>query len=552
MVGGSAWRCLRCQTLNLGSADACRRCGTPASAAGDVRDRRRLRTYDHAGMAAALSLFLPGLGQLYTGRIRRAIVILGAPIVLGLVLFVVLSIASPLVALLLRVAVGIAATAVAVLAAYHAAVVLDAFAAPSTRGHLLAGKRAAEYLALAASFALLAVLYVTLFRQATAWAALTARVFEPFQQTGGATTAPVWSGTDRLNVLLMGIDTRRGHEGETQNTDTLIVLTLDPLNHAAGMLSIPRDTLVTIPGHGEDKINAAFALGGPDLARRTVSDLLGVPIHSYALVDFMGFRRIIDAVDGVAIDAPLPIRDEDYPTEDFGVTRLDLRAGPQLMDGETALRYSRSRHDSNDFSRAERQQRVLGALKGRITERSALLQLPTLVDELSGAIRTDMDPTNAVPLGRLVLSIGTGDIERAVLKPAADGEEGQVRETNSGGYYLVPIRAAIDALVAQVFYDPRVRAENARVEIRASSAKTSLADELRTDLERRHYAVAGVTPTQAQARTVVILRNPDKRYTAEQLARALGTSVTAQGGAESQADVVAVLGDDFRGVATGR
>jgi LCP family protein required for cell wall assembly len=549
MVGGRAWRCARCQTLNLGGAEACRRCGAAFGAAAPFVDRRRARARDHAGLAAALSLFLPGLGQLYTGRFRRAFVIFAAPVAVAIFAFLVLSVASPLVALLLRVAVGLAAAAVVLLAAYHAAVLLDAFGAPSTRGHALAGKRPAEYAMLVASFALLAVLYVTLFRQATAWASLTARVFEPFQQSGGLTAAS-WGGSDRFNLLLMGIDTRKGHEGETQNTDTLIVLTVDPLNHAAGMLSIPRDTLVSIPGQGEDKINAAFALGGADLARKTVSQFLGIPIHSYALVDFVGFRRIIDAVDGIGIDAPLPVRDEDYPTEDFGVTRLDLRAGPQVLAGEPALRYSRSRHDSNDFSRAERQQRVLSALKARIVDRSALLQLPSLVDELSGAVRTDMDPTNALPLARLGLGIDSKDIERAVLKPSANGEAGQLRETNAGGYFLIPIRPAVDALVAEVFYDPRVRAESARVEIRAPAAKATIADELRGDLERRHYAVGAVMTAQAQARTTVILRNPDKRYTAEQLAHTLGATVVSQSGSASDADVVAVLGDDFRGVAT--
>lgn len=542
---------MHCETLNLGGAEACRRCGAPANG-GSSLERRRARGYDHAGLAAALSVFVPGLGQLYTGRLRRAAIIVAAPLAIAFLLFGLFSVASPLVAALLRVAVGVAAASIALLAAYHAGVVLDAFAAPSTRGRLLDGKRPIEYAALVGSFAILALLYVTLFRQATAWASLTAKVFEPFQQSGGS-AGTVWSGSDRLNVLLLGVDTRKGHEAETENTDTIIVLTVDPLNHAAGMLSIPRDTLVSIPGHGQEKINAAFAFGGADLARTTVSQFLGVPIQSYALVDFTGFRRIIEAVDGVDVDAPLPVRDEYYPTEDFGVTRLDLRAGPQLMDGETALRYSRSRHDSNDFSRAERQQRVLSALKRRISERSTLLQLPTLVDELSGAVSTGLDPSTALPLMRLGLSIDTKDIERQVLKPASDGHEGQLREDNSpGGYYLIPIRAAVDALVAQVFYDPRVRAESAMVEIRAPSAKSSTADELRSDLERRHYAIARVTAAQAQARTVVILRNPDKRYTAEQLARALGTTVSTQGGADSDADVVAVLGDDFRGVATGR
>lgn len=449
MVVRSAWHCARCGTLNLGTAEACRRCGAAPEAAAVAAAAR-----DDAGLAAVLSLLLPGLGQLYTGRIAVALFAIGIPVAIGTVIAGVLLAIDPLLALALRVAVGLAAAAVALLAIYHGAVVWDAFTSRSTAGRGLRGKRRSDYLALGAVAVLLVILYVTLFRQATAWAALASRVFEPFQQSGG-TAAEVWSGRDRLNVLLLGIDTRKGAGGVTQNTDTLIVLTIDPVHRKAGMLSIPRDTLVRIPGHGEEKVNAAFALGGADLARRTISEFLDVPIHSYALVDFDGFRRIIDAVGGVVIDAPLPIHDESYPTEDFGVTRLDIRAGPQLMDGETALRYSRSRHDSNDFSRADRQQRVIGALQDRAAAQNTVLQLPSLVDDLSDAVRTDLDPGNGLPLLRLGLGIDAKDIDRRVLKPALDGEPGQLRELNSpSGYYLVPIPGAVELLVTELFYDP--------------------------------------------------------------------------------------------------
>ncbi len=543
-----AWRCARCETLNLPNAEACRRCGALPGAAAP-RSSRTASGRDHAGLAAVLSLLVPGLGQLYTGRVAHALKIVVLPIAIGGVGAALLSIVDQLAALALRLAAGLAASGVALLAVYHASVVLDAFGAPSTRGGGLRGKRRAEYAALGASLVLLALLYVTLFRQATAWATLTARVFEPFQKSGGAQGA-AWSGAERLNVLLLGIDTRPGHEAEGQNTDTVIVFTFDPVNRTAGMLSIPRDTLVKIPGRDEDKINAAYAYGGSDLARRTVSQFLGVPIHSYALVDFIGFRRIVDAVGGVLVDAPLPVRDEAYPTEDFGVTRLDIRAGPQLIEGEAALRYARSRHDSSDFSRAERQQRVIGALKKRTGEQATLLQLPALVDQLSDAVRTDLDPANALPLLRLGLAMDPKDIERRVLRPEGNGEPGQLREIKTG-YYLEPIPDAVAELVAELFYDSRVRAEGASVELRAPNPKTNLAEGLRHDLERRQFRVSRLAPGGPALRTTVIVRNGAKRYSAEQLAKALGASLTP-GDIDSDADIVAVLGDDFRGIAAGR
>lgn len=551
MASTSSWRCPRCATLNLATAESCRRCGArPSDAAARARPRA---TADHAGLAAVLSVLLPGLGQLYTRRIRRALLIVAIPIAFFVILGGVLAVVDPLLELVLRVAAGVAAALTVVLGVCHGGVVVDAFAAPSTRGRGISGKRGGEYLALVACLVFLALFYVVLFRQATAWAVLAQRVFEPFQRSGGSAAQQAWSGSDRLNVLLLGIDTRQGGaENSSQNTDTMLVLTVDPANHAAGMLSVPRDTLVAIPGHGDDKINAAYAAGGPELAVKTVSNLLKIPIQSYALVDFVGFRKIIEAVGGVIVDAPIPVRDEAYPTEDYGITRLDIRAGPQLMDGETALRYSRSRHDTNDFSRAERQQRVITALRHRVSERQTLLQLPTLVGELSDAVQTDLDPANALPLARLGLSVDTKAIERRVLMPSVAGEPGQLRELNSpSGYYLVPIQSAIDELVAQLFYDVKVRQEAASIEIRATAGKTGTADDVRDALQARRYTIARVTAGASASRTTVLLRTSAKRYTAEQLAKTLGASVT-EGPADTDADIVVTLGDDFRGLVTGR
>lgn len=510
-------------------------------------DRRALRSVDNAGLAAALSLFVPGLGQAYTRRLGRGVVALAMPLGIAALVLELLLLLDPLMALALRVAVVLAAVATIVLFSYHGAVVLDAFGAPSTRGRGLAGKRAGEYALLLATLVALAGLYATVYRQSMTWAGLAEKVFEPFGR-GGGQVAEAWSGSDRLNVLLLGIDTRLADGGETQNTDTLIVLTIDPVNKAAGMLSIPRDTLVTIPGHGDQKINAAFALGGPDLARRTVSQLLDVPIHGYALVDFQGFRRIVDEVGGIVVDAPLPVRDEAYPTEDFGVTRLDIRAGPQRMDGETALRYARSRHDSSDFSRAERQQRVLSALRDGVAGSGSPLELSALAGQLSDTVRTDLNPGNLLPLARLGLGIEPAKIERRVLKPEEDGT-GPLRELNSAsGYYLVPDPQRLAAAVAEFFYDLRVRAEAARVEVRAPSARASTARSLGDDLERRHYTVVDVSTSATQARTTVVLSNSSKRYTADQLAHALGATVT-DGPGGANADIVVLLGDDFRGLA---
>src|SRR5581483_11226606 len=169
-------------------------------------------------------------------------------------------------------------------------------------------------------------------------------------------------------------------------------------NRTASMLSLPRDIYIARPGTFQGKINAAYAFGGPPLVRRVVGDLLGIPIHSYALVNFEAFNKIIDGVGGVIVDAKRPVRDESYPTPDYGVERINIVAGPQLMHGDVALKYARSRHDSNDYSRAKRQQEVVGALRDRLAQPGAPGPPPSLIAGGGPALEPNSPPPNGLPL----------------------------------------------------------------------------------------------------------------------------------------------------------
>jgi LCP family protein required for cell wall assembly len=162
----------------------------------------------------------------------------------------------------------------------------------------------------------------------------------------------------RTNTLILGLD-RRPDQGTVVRSDTMMVLTTHPPDASVGLLSIPRDLYVEIPGRGTSRINTAHFWGesqaagnGPLLAMATVEHNFGVPIHHYVRVDFEGFRAVVDAVGGIDIVVEEPIVDDAYPSEDYGTIRIEIPAGPQHMDGETALRYARSRHSSSDFDRA--------------------------------------------------------------------------------------------------------------------------------------------------------------------------------------------------------
>lgn len=545
------WTCARCRTDNLSRSEACRRCGLVRA--------RPTRAQGAPGFAALLSGLLPGLGQLYQDRWVRGLLMLLLPVFAVVLGGAFVFVADPITRAVVQNASLAALLVVGALFAYHVVVVADAFAGRLGSAGGMRGRHLIDYAVLLVVTLALVGVYGTVYRESAAWAGVIAKVFEPIARGLPAATAdesppPTWSGLERLNVLLLGID-RRGSQSQTENTDTVIVLSLDPVNNTAAMLSIPRDTFVTVPGQGQDKINAAYSYGGeqrgPDLARRTVEGLLGIPVHSFALIDFTAFTRIVDASGGVLVDVKRPLRDEEYPTADFGIERLQMLVGPQLLDGQNALRYARSRHDSNDFSRARRQQDVLAGLRVRLLQ-GGLGRIPMVIDRVGTAVQTNFDPANVLPLARTGAAIDAGAIKSEVMLPcnAPDAEHCELSERNSAlGYYLIPDKAKVADLVAWLFYDPRVRQEAARIEVRATGARAATAQDVGDRLTERSFSVARVNEG-VQARSAVVLRNPAKRYTADVLAKQLGLAVTTDAADPADAEIVVRLGSDFRGFAS--
>ena len=510
------------------------------------------------GFAALLSFLLPGLGQMYLGRwIRGALMIL-VPIFTVLLAGVFTAIADPLTSFVLRNAAEVTFLVAATLFMYHLFVVVDAFAGKLRGVRSLGGRHIVDYIVLGLVCFALVGFYATAYRGSAPWAGLFTKVFAPIANppsvgtnSGQDYSPPVWTERERLNVLLLGVDSRG--DSTTQNTDTMIVLSLDPVNKTAAMLSIPRDVYIDRPGVFTDKINAAYAYGGYDLTRKVVEDLLGIRLNAYALVDFDAFTKIVDAVGGVVIDVKRPVRDESYPTPDYGVERLDITAGPQLMDGQTALRFARSRHDTNDYSRAQRQQLVLSALRTRISEGDFLRGLPALVDRVGSAVQTNFDPANILPLAQFGTGIDGDAIRSEVLYPCGGSYPHCELQSSGGdgGFYLIPDRAKIRDLAAALFYDPQVKSEGASVEVRSAGARNGVAQSVADRLTERAFVVSNVTDG-ATGRSAVLVRNGAKRYTANALAAQLGGLPvdTLSGTETTAADIVVRVGTDFRGLAT--
>ncbi len=208
-----------------------------------------------------------------------------------------------------------------------------------------------------------------------------------------------WTLTSANTILVLGSDAR--HEGYAEPGSTIggpsradSIMLIRAGGGRSAKLSIPRDTVVDIPGHGPDKINAAYAIGGPSLTIQTVEDYLGIEINHIVEVDFANFPEFIDALGGIDIRTNC-VRSDINGGRRNGGTSLRLKAGEHHLNGKQALTLARTRKndchpEENDLDRAKRQQQVLAAIKSRLVSPWAFFRLPWVAWEAPKAIRTDM------------------------------------------------------------------------------------------------------------------------------------------------------------------
>lgn len=250
--------------------------------------------------------------------------------------------------------------------------------------------------------------------------------------TGGDDTSPdsVWPDQRYLTIMVLGVDTR--NDGGDQNADVIILARLDLERKTLNSVSIPRDLLVEIPGHGEGKINSAYGIGveeNPDdrvagvvMMRDTIEHNFGIMIDDYVMVDFEGFTEVVDAVGGIDIDVPTKIVDETFPTENYGTRTLVIEEGPQHMDGETALAYTRTRHADSDDQRRERQMLVIQALFDKGTELGSVTRVADIIRAASDAAQTSFHWDEQLALASIALDmdqsrINMENLEQPMIQP---------------------------------------------------------------------------------------------------------------------------------------
>lgn len=372
-----------------------------------------------------------------------------------------------------------------------------------------------------------------------------------------------------FTVLLIGVD-KRPSPDEGVRSDTLILVRVDPAARWASMLSIPRNSVVTIPHVGQAKINAAYAsgymsaaaiygedtepdAGGAALAAETVERFLGVTVDYTAQVDFHGFETLVESVGGVVVDVPAPLLDAEYPTEDYGVERVYIPAGLQVLDEHSALVYARSRHGSTDFDRSRRQQVVLRALLDQVRARGLLENVATLpqwAEVLAQNIRTTLpigDLGTIGGLAGLARELKPGGIVQLSINPddvAIDAEDGSDIYWN---------RADVAALVARWQAGPQA-AEGGLIQVLNGAAVEGIAGRISSFLRGKGFALADPAQAPQLYEHSTIIDYTGHPQTRQRLAEALGIApgyVLAQPGTDAptqprQADIVLIVGQDYQ------
>lgn len=356
------------------------------------------------------------------------------------------------------------------------------------------------------------------------------------------------SSGGELTFLVVGSDTRAGLDdldnfGQAGGArgDVVMLVRVDS-SGSAQMLSIPRDLRVEIPGHGTNKINAAYAFGGPTLMIETIKTNLNVGVNHYVEVDFVGFQAIIDEVGGIEISFPNPARDEK--------SGLDVPAGEQTLNGEQALAFARSRRyqeqqngswvsvDANDIGRTQRQQAVLKALVARLKSPSSVAEAGDIASAMSEHMTIDANLADSSPAALLwdFRSIITGSIDGVTLPTYS--------ENIGGSSFQIAQQPEADAVLANFRSGQPFTDQPLQVRVLNGNGTAGAAGDMSEQLESLGFQVTGIGNADSnsyQQTTVVV---PEGSDDGDQITSALGFGVVEFGVVDNGYDAVVIVGAD--------
>ncbi|MEP6638951.1 MAG: LCP family protein [Chloroflexota bacterium] len=312
---------------------------------------------------------------------------------------------------------------------------------------------------------LVAIPHLAVWRYGTILGDTFDRIFQGAASAGGdaAVVGPVPRDGERINVLLVGVD--KLPDRTASLTDTMIVASLDPVGRTVSMVSLPRDMVGVPLGNGNaygPKLNSllsfaerdpkTFPKGGMRALEDAAGALLGIPIHYYARIDFIGFIAMVDAVGGVDINVARTLRARHYDGYGLPTTGFRVTPGRHHLTGAEALAYARIRKgvSETDFTRAARQQEVIVALRSSVASGGSLFwRLPSLLDAVASTISTDVPTARLPELAAIVDEVKAANVVRVVLGHPLVGAA-----NTRYGSSQVPNVKAIQAVAAKLFSSP--------------------------------------------------------------------------------------------------
>ncbi len=386
---------------------------------------------------------------------------------------------------------------------------------------------------------------------------------------------PPWNGTDRLNILLLGVDT----QGGGYRTDTMITVSIDPATKQVAMFSLPRDSVdVPIPpgparslwgSTYRSKINSFFVnnqnrtdlwpgstkvLRGATALKAALGYTYGLDIKYFIAVDFKGFKKVVDALGGVTVNVQVPVVDDQFPAGVNRDLRLYIPSGLQHMDGAQALRYARSRETSSDFDRGARQQRILLSLRQQADPAELLPKLPALIDALKSTIKTDIPLDQLPAMFGLATQVDSQNIRSYVFSPPLYSTD---TCNDPRGCVVLPKFDAIRSTVANAFkFNPELEAqrqnlasEGAQVWVLNPTSDTNRGTRLAGYLESQGLEAsaprqrpAGGVPADTQ---ITVYNGAETKLpaTIAYLEKKFKTTVQLKTDPAMRADVVVVIGN---------
>jgi polyisoprenyl-teichoic acid--peptidoglycan teichoic acid transferase len=359
---------------------------------------------------------------------------------------------------------------------------------------------------------------------------------------------------DPFYMAIMGEDKRPGEL--RARSDTLMIAYVDPPRKHISILSIPRDTRVTIPGHGKQKINSAMQLGGASLVIDTVKELTGIQVNHYMEVDFNGFKDLVDAIGGVTVDVPQKIVDS--KAADHNWRAKVIEKGTQKLDGAHALTFVRSRHFTDgDFTRIKDQQLFLKAVAKQTLTLGNVVNVPKIVDAVfgKGTVTTDLQVAQLINLAQDFKGIDQGSISTAMV-PGEAKYIGQVS-------YVITDKPAMQEMVRRmeagesleptvatgtVAAKPAALPANVTITVRNGAGQAGLAAEVSGLLKKDKFRISdtGNTARPVYATTLIVFKSDDAKARLVHDTLGFGTVVKTSSLYSFKSDILVIVGKDWR------